>query len=170
MNGWRTLQENYRSFKKESMEYISKLIKKKTERSHRVTSWTWKHKDLDQICPKISLDTCYTARGLHMNQLKFETSEEPPNILEESIEECSPNEMKAKPEDYVNHVNRLDLESRGSWPTMPPKTSRALTCWYYDLLFEVLHRFPNCFSIRIKDFHLVHTWFGKTPPAFLWVI
>ena len=34
-----------------------KGIKKKTERSQHVTSWTGKHEDFDWLCPELSLDT-----------------------------------------------------------------------------------------------------------------
>ena len=54
--------------------------------------------------------------SLRNNQLKFETSGELPIILEESIEYTS-NEWKQNRK--MSTCHRLDLESLGSWPTMP---------------------------------------------------
>ena len=49
----------------------------------------------------------------------LETSEDLPIILEESIEEYISNEWKQNRK--MSTCNRLDLESLGSWPTMPQK-------------------------------------------------
>ena len=54
--------------------------------------------------------------SLRNNQLKLETSGELLIILEECIEHTS-NERKQNQK--MSTRNRLDLESLGSWPTMP---------------------------------------------------
>jgi hypothetical protein len=40
----------------EFVEYASNWSKKKTNRCRYATGWTWKHSDLDWVCPEISLD------------------------------------------------------------------------------------------------------------------
>ena len=67
--------------------------------------------------------------------VEFETSREPPIILEESVEDYTSNERKQT--ERRQNVNRLDLESLGSWPTMPkhfPGTvSRCYIIEYHDM-------------------------------------
>ena len=56
--------------------------------------------------------------SLRNNRLKLETSGELPIILEESIAEYTPTEWKQNWK-IMSTCNWLDLESLGSWPTMP---------------------------------------------------
>ena len=56
--------------------------------------------------------------GLRNNRLKLETSGELLIILEESIQEYTSNEWKQN-QKMMSTCNRLDLESLGSWLTMP---------------------------------------------------
>ena len=55
--------------------------------------------------------------SLRNNQLKFEISGELSIILEKSAEEYTSNEWQQNWK--MSTCNRLDLESLGSWPTMP---------------------------------------------------
>ena len=62
LTGWISsrLQENYPSFRG-ICGICLELLKRKPGRSQHVTGWTWKHKDLDRFCSKISLDTDHMA-------------------------------------------------------------------------------------------------------------
>ena len=61
--------------------------------------------------------------SLRNNRLKFKTSGELPIVLEEYVEEYTLNEWKQHRK--MSTCNRLDLESLGSWPTLPNRLEQS---------------------------------------------
>ena len=64
-----------------------KLLKRKNGRSQHVTGWTWEHKDFDELCSKISLDTDHmaTCRTLESWRCQYPKNFTKPTYTEEIL-------------------------------------------------------------------------------------